>query len=53
LQHVLSSQHLLAEVTHHGAHGVNNGHNLLVGNGGIDSTSTRAGDGAQFAAAGA
>jgi hypothetical protein len=36
---MLSSQHLLAEVTHRGGHGVDNGHDLLMRNDGVDSTS--------------
>ena len=38
LQHVLSSQHLLAEVVRHGNHSVDSGHDLLVGNGGSNGT---------------
>jgi len=39
-------QHLLAEVAHYGGYGVDSGHDLLVGNGGIGSTSAHARDGA-------
>ena len=39
LQHTLSSQHLLVEFAHRNGNGFDSGHDLLVGNGGISSTS--------------
>jgi hypothetical protein len=36
---MLTSQHLLAQVMRHGGHGVDNGHDFLVGNSGNGSTS--------------
>jgi hypothetical protein len=39
LKHTLLSQHLLAEIAHRGSHGVDSGHDLLVGNDGVSSTS--------------
>jgi hypothetical protein len=38
LQHAFSSQRLLAEVVHRGSNDVDNGHDLLVGNGSVGST---------------
>jgi hypothetical protein len=43
LQHALLLQHLLAEIVHHSSHGVDNGHDLLVGNGGGGDTSAAPG----------